>query len=346
MTSDDWILLNEEIAGMARAGLPLDQGLTALARELGRGKLQRITTTLADDLRAGRTLPEAFQRLGTDVPPYYASLLEAGIRSGRISEVLASLTSHARSLSELRSSLLNAFFYPVIVLGFSGLLFGFLCWFVLPSFDQIFKDFNMRLPTLTVAVMTVGMHPLEYVVLPLAVLLGLGFLVRLLLRRTQVGRLAWTRFVYSLPLFGTFLRAGRLATFSELLAILVEQSLPLREAFRLACQASSEPLLAAAAEKVDQALAQGQSLGVALREQRLVPELLAWMVGIGEQRGNLATALRQGADLYRRQADLRAGLLRTVFPPLVVLIASGVLVALFALAILLPLVRLLEGLSK
>jgi type II secretory pathway component PulF len=77
-----------------------------------------------------------------------------------------------------------------------------------------------------------------------------------------------------------------------------------------------------------------------------VPELLAWMVGIGEQRGNLATALRQGADLYRRQADLRAGLLRTVFPPLVVLIASGVLVALFALAILLPLVRLLEGLSK
>src|SRR5437879_8141976 len=88
LSADDLITLNEEIAGMARAGLPLDQGLAALAREMGAGRLQRVTATLADDLRAGHTLPEALARQGDRVPPFYAGLVAAGVRTGRVSEVL------------------------------------------------------------------------------------------------------------------------------------------------------------------------------------------------------------------------------------------------------------------
>src|SRR6266496_5805088 len=80
LSADDLITLNEEIAGMARAGLPLDQGLAALAREMGRGRLQRVTKELAADLQEGRTLPEAFDRQGTRVPPFYAGLVSAGVR--------------------------------------------------------------------------------------------------------------------------------------------------------------------------------------------------------------------------------------------------------------------------
>src|SRR5208282_5756706 len=84
--------LNEEIAGMARAGLPLDQGLAALAREMGGGRLRQVTAELADDLRRGKTLPEALERQGDRVPPYYSSLVMAGVRTGRIGDVLTTLT--------------------------------------------------------------------------------------------------------------------------------------------------------------------------------------------------------------------------------------------------------------
>src|SRR5437868_5408901 len=98
LSADDLITLNDEIAGMARAGLPLDQGLAALAREMGRGRLQQVTRHLAEDLRAGFTLPQALQRQQARVPPYYAALLAAAIRSGRIGEVLATLTLYARAV--------------------------------------------------------------------------------------------------------------------------------------------------------------------------------------------------------------------------------------------------------
>ena len=83
LSAEDLATLNEEIAGMARAGLPLDQGLAMLAREMGKGRLQRVTSDLADDLRSGLTLPEAIERQGSRVPPYYAALVLAGTRTGR-----------------------------------------------------------------------------------------------------------------------------------------------------------------------------------------------------------------------------------------------------------------------
>src|SRR5688500_5489755 len=81
---DDLIMLNEEIAAMARAGLPLDEGLAILAKEMGGGRLQAVTGEIANDLKAGRTLPEALERRGDALPPFYAALVSAGIRSGRV----------------------------------------------------------------------------------------------------------------------------------------------------------------------------------------------------------------------------------------------------------------------
>ena len=83
LSADELITLNEEIASMARAGLPLDQGLAVLAREMSAGRLRNVTEQLAADLRAGLTLPEALKRQEGRVPGYYAARLTAGIRSGR-----------------------------------------------------------------------------------------------------------------------------------------------------------------------------------------------------------------------------------------------------------------------
>ncbi len=346
MNADDLIALNEEIASMARAGLPLDQGLSALAQEMGKGKLQQVTADIARDLQAGHTLYEALQRQGNRVPSFYAGLVNAGVRSGKISDVLATLTVYARSLGDLRATVTNAIFYPAVVLGFTGLLFGFLCLFIVPQFEQIFQEFNMRLPLLTDWAFTIGRRPFELVVLPLISLVGLIWLVRFLLLRSPKGRQLWTRFLYAIPIVGTLIRATRLAAFTELLAILIDHSLPLPEAFRLAGEASSDPLLTMAGPQVEQDLSQGIPLGTALRNHGLVPELIAWMTGFGEQRGSLGKTLHQVAEIYRRQAELRAGLLRSVLPPFMIIVSAAVIVVFFVMAIMLPMIKLLEGLSK
>src|SRR3989442_13376404 len=137
MNADDLITLNEEIAGMARAGLPLDQGLAALAREMGWGRLQRATSELAADLKAGHTLPAALARQGGRVPPFYAGLVAAGIRSGRVIDVLATLTVYARTLADLRSIVLGALIYPALVLVFAFGLFALICFLIIPMYQQL-----------------------------------------------------------------------------------------------------------------------------------------------------------------------------------------------------------------
>jgi type II secretory pathway component PulF len=346
MNAEDLVALNEEIAGMARAGLPLDQGLAALAREMGRGRLRRVTNALAEDLRAGHTLPEALRRQGSQVPPYYASLVAAGVRAGNVHNVLATLTTYARTLAALRSTVTEAFFYPAVVLVFAGAIATLLCVYVLPQFAVIFNDFNMRLPALTEAVLAVGQRPDLYIGWPLAVLCGSLLLLRFGLRTTAWGRRAWARLVYAVPVAGTLIRAARLAAFTDLLALLVDQQVPLPEAFRLAGDACADPLMAGAAQAIHDDLVQGRPLGEALRGRGLVPEWISWMAGLGEQRGNLGPTLHHIAATYRRQVELRAALLRSVLPPFLVIVTAGLFVAFFVCVLALPMIRLLEGLSK
>jgi type II secretory pathway component PulF len=274
LTGEDLVTLNEEIAGMARAGLPLDQGLAALAREMGRGRLQKVTAEIAADLRSGHTLPESLQRQGSRVPPFYAGLVAAGIRTGRISEVLATLTVYARSIADLRSIVIGSLYYPAIVLVLAFALFGFLFSYLIPQFEQIFNEFRIQLPGVTKFLIGVSHHIWEILAIPL-VLIVVIFVVRLFLKHTDRGRRAWARFVYAVPVVGTLIRSSRLAAFTDLLGILVDHGLPLPEAFGLAGAACSDPIMSAAAKDVQADLSMGMPLAEAYRNRKLVPELIA-----------------------------------------------------------------------
>jgi type II secretory pathway component PulF len=345
MTSDELIALNDQIAGMAKAGLPLDQGLASLAREMGYGRLRSVTAAIAHDLDAGMPLPEAVERRKHELPPFYAHLVTAGIRTSRLPEVLATLTAYARTVGATRSIVIEALFYPAVVTGLAFLLLGLLVFFVLPQFEQIFRDFQMKLPLVTEIVLKVGRHPIPAVVVPVALVVG-AVLAWGLMQMSPHGRLLWTRIVYSIPVIGTLIRSARLAAFADLLAVLVEYEMPLPEAFRLAGEASSDPLMASRSATIYARLSQGTGLSAALRGFGLLPEWVAWMAGSGEQRGALAPALRQIAAVYRRQVDARAALLRSVLPAIVIIATAGLLVTTFAFAIMLPMMKLLEGLAK
>jgi type II secretory pathway component PulF len=121
---------------------------------------------------------------------------------------------------------------------------------------------------------------------------------------------------------------------------------PLPEAFRLAGEASSDPIMAGAAQQVHQDLSQGMPLGEVLRGRGLVSEWVSWMTGLGERRGSLGKTLHLLAQMYRQQVDMRAALLRSVLPPFLIISTAGLFVASFAIAVMLPMIRLLETLSQ
>jgi general secretion pathway protein F len=203
----------------------------------------------------------------------------------------------------------------------------------------------MRLPAATQFVLLIGQRPLQVIVYPVVGLVGGFLLIRFSLSLTEAGQRAWAHFLYAIPLVGTLLRSARLAGFAELLGILVDHEVPLPEALRLAGEASSDPLTRASSRRVQEFLSNGVPLAEALRGRGLVPEWVAWMMGLGERRGTLGKSLHQIADIYRRQVEMRAALLRSVLPPFLVIGTAGVFVTFFVFALMLPMVKLLEGLS-
>ncbi len=344
LSATDLMTLNEEIAGLARAGLPLDQGLAALADEMSWGRLRRVTRAVAEDLEAGLTLPQALARQAGRVPHYYAALVTAGVRSGRIAEVLSTLTTHARAMADLRWGLVRAGIYPATTLVVALLLVTGALYGVVPMYEKIFSDWKLRLPWLTEAVIQLSHVPILFVVLPPPLFVVFLFGARFLLRRSAAGRRLWARWFYAIPLLGTLIRSSRLASFTELLAILVEHQVPLPEAFRLAGSASSDPLAEEASTQVVADLNRGLPLGEALRGRRALPELVTWLAGVGQQGGTLGMTLRRVAELYRRQAQLRMALLRSALPPALIIVTAVFLVAVFIFAIFAPLIGLLSGL--
>jgi type II secretory pathway component PulF len=345
LSADELIALNEEIASLARAGLPLDQGLAVLAREMGAGRLRSVTEQLAADLRSGLTLPEALKRQEGRVPGYYAALLSAGIRSGKLSAVLTTLTVHARAVADFRANIYSALLYPMIILVMGMGLIVFVGHFVMPTYVKIFEDFRMQLPYFTQVLVFVSKNSLYTLVLPFCFLLVAFLTERWWLRSTKAGRRLWTRIVYAMPGFGTVVRASQLTAFTELLSILIEQSVPLPEAMRLAGETSSDPYVSEGAKQMEKDLQQGMPFSAALKQHRWVPEFVLWMIGFGERQGNLAQALRQVAEMYRRQAEARATFLRTVLPPLLIILVAGSLAAVFIFGLLGPMINLLDGLS-
>ncbi|MSR30562.1 MAG: type II secretion system F family protein [Gemmataceae bacterium] len=343
---EDLIYLNEEIAAMARAGLPLEQGLLALAREMSHGSLREVTESIAAEMRLGKTLPDAMALQGDRLPPFYSRLMQAGIRGGNLPSVLSVLTVYARSLADLRSVIMTALYYPLIVLLVVTGLFLVIFHLIMPQFAKIFQDFGMSLPWITEAALALGLQPMVYLVLPVVGILILFMAIRMILRSTDAGKCAWTKFVYSLPVVGTLIRSARLASFTELLSILVNHGMPLGEAFRLAGDCGSDPVLRAGAMEVEKHLNSGDTLAQALQKTEVLPHLVSWMAGIGEAQGKLPEAFTQASLLYRRQVEMRSAMVQSVVPPVLIVATAGIITFTFVLAIFLPLIKLLEGLSK
>ena len=344
MSPHEVLALNGQIAAMARAGLPLDQGLDSLANDMGRGRLRSVTRDLAGDLRSGLPLDQALRKQSRRLPQFYAPLVAAGIRTGRLPEVLATLSHYTKSIGQLRAALSEAMIYPTIVFTFGVALIGFMGFFVLPQFQTIFAEFGIRIPWVTRVVLSIADAPLIVGGVFLAVLLAIIGLV-VASRVSPAARYTIARGFYGIPLVGTVVRSARLAAFAELLAILVEFEVPMPEAFRIAGQASPDPVMARQADRVIKDLEHGTSLAGALTGRGLVPEWMSWMAGAGIKHGQLAAALGQVATVYRRQVESRIAILRSVLPSFIIIITAGTVVLLFGLAVIVPMMHLIIGLS-
>ncbi|MBX3436444.1 MAG: type II secretion system F family protein [Planctomycetaceae bacterium] len=338
LSVDDFVVLNDEIRAFIRARIPLDVGLRGTASH-SEGLLRDVANRIADRTARGVALTEAVAEEGTAVPAEYRALLLAGLRTGRLAEVLESISEVGESISGLRRQLRLSMVYPAIVLMLAYGLFLGLLIYVVPTLHRTQEMFRMQESTflrlLISASETVGIWGIG---LPLA-LIALWIVVRLygvmLGRPSSLDGLRW------LP--GA--REVGVSRFAHVLAVLVQHGLPFPDAVRLSGDASGSTKLQSAAGAIAKDVESGASLDDALAGVRSIPAFLKWLMVFGAQQGSLADSLRQAAAVYEQRALVRLDRFRRLVPPVIVLVFGGLITLIYALSVFVPMTDLLQSLE-
>ena len=261
--------LSRQIAGLAQAGLPLANGLVALGEELPRGRLRRSMNALAATLESGATLDQAVQIQKNRIPPHLRGLVIAGLRSGRLGDVLSRFSEYTGVGTELKRRLWLNLAYPVLTVCMAMALFFFVCVILVGQFDAIYRDFGIPLPRITIVLVSIG-RVVTQAWAPVAIVIGAlvcGWLAAHLLlpvslRRGLAGRL---------PLVGPVWRATSIAEFCHLLALLLESQLPLPEAIRLTGEGVQDSSVNGSCQIMARAVESGRSLSDAMAQRPLFP---------------------------------------------------------------------------
>ena len=279
-------------------------------------------------------------------PPVYRAVVEAGLKAGGLPAALESLATSARRLAETRQIVVAAFVYPLLVVLVAWGFFLLFVTQVAPGMAGLMQD--ARVPgTALVQILAGCGRSVEYwgPAVPLAVLILASFWWWHAGRASLVEpRWSGTLFGW-LPWIGPLVRLSRIATFGEVLALLVENRVPLGEALVLAANASGDPPMLEAARTMAQQIDRGETLQAGSTGSLAFPPLLRWLLAAGGQHGALVPALRHAARTYRDRAQHQAALAAVLLPVFVTLLIGGSVTLLYALAIFAPYAAMLKGIS-
>lgn len=339
ITVEQLIALNDEIRALARAGIPLEQGLRAVGGDLP-GRLGKLARSLALRLERGEGLVQAVEASSEAFPPAYCAVIAAGIRSGCLSAALESISRSVRQAAELRRTLMVALAYPFLLAAIATAVFLFSVWNTIPVVRDVFVLLDVSRPAWyewSTAVADQIARQMPWIWVAILSVASLWWIRSRRAARFGASSLRW------LPTVGAVRNAGRMATFAELLAMLVEQQIPLDEALTLAAKAGGGEPLQQASAAIVQALRRGER---SIPSPRGIPPLLAWLLLTSDNQNDLARALRHSAASYRRRAVRMSLVLGTYLPIFLSAFAGGLVALYYVVLTMAPFYYLLRELGR
>ncbi len=339
--SQEFLLYNQQLATLLRAGLPLLQVLGILIRRQPPGPFRTVLEDVERRITRGGLLSEAYSAHPDVFPRLLTASVLAGERSGELDTVLERYVAYAKTTAEVRRKLVKTLTYPVILIVASVALVALLTTYVIPKFASLYEASQSELPLVTVYVVALSKVVENNLSWAGPVLLAalLGFF---LWRRTPQGREALDTLLLKLPIVGDIIRQSTTVRFCRSAATLLNGGLPLLESLDIASEVIENRRIAKTMPEVVRGIQEGQTLAEMLERAGWLPPLALDMIGVGEQSGALVTMLEEVAQFYEAELDVKIASLTALVEP-VVLTLMGAIVLIVVLALYLPILNFATG---
>jgi type IV pilus assembly protein PilC len=326
------------------AGLPVLRSLRILEGQMKPGVLKNALIDVVDDVESGSTLSEAFAKHPKCFDRLYVSMVKAGEAGGALEIILKRLAEFKEKAQTLKRRITGAMVYPCVVIMVAVLILMFIMVVIIPKFEKIFKDFKMTLPDLTRALMATSRWFSNYwYVLP-AFPIGFYLLIKLI-RLNKSGSYALDRFYLWIPIVGTLIEKTIVARTTRTLGTLVASGVPILEALSIVRETCTNAVFERMYQRVYESIREGDTIAQPLKESRLVDDMVVNMVDVGEETGDLDTMLYKIADVYDEEVNVLVESLISLLEPLMIVVLGGI-IGTIVIALFMPLLKLLDGLSK
>lgn len=340
--------ITRQLSTLQDAGLPILRSLRILEEQQKPGSMKTVLRSMSEDIEGGSTLSEACGKHPKAFSRLYVNMVAAGETGGVLDVILQRLAEFMEKAEKLKKKIIGAMIYPIVVIGFSMAIVTGIMIFVIPKFKEIFNDFDVSLPAVTMILLNssdwvVAGRPIPGWLVLLAAPFVFVFLFKLL-RTSKGGRYGVDVVSLKIPVLGGLVQKNSVARFARTLGTLINAGVPILEALKITRDTSGNEVYARALEKVHDSIREGESFAAPLRAARVVDGLVVNMVDVGEETGELDKMLLKVADNYDEEVDVAVESLVSLLEPIMVVVLGGI-VGFIVIALFMPLVSLISSVS-
>ncbi len=346
-------LFTRQLSTLQDAGLPLLRSLQILEQQQKPGLMKNILGGVCEEVEGGSSLSESMAKYPKAFDRLYTKMVNAGEIGGVLDIILQRLAEFMEKAERLKRKIKGAMVYPIVVVVIALVILTAIMLFIIPKFEEIFADFGVALPALTIWLMETSRwvagntpgapFPGFGAVVIVACVIATPF-VWTIVRLTKPGKALTDIMMLWTPIFGMLIRKTVIARFTRTLGTLIGAGVPILEAVTITKETSGNFVYERALQKVHDSIREGESFAQPLRESKTCDAIVVNMIDVGEETGEMDAMLLKIADNYDEEVDVAVASLVSLLEPLMVVVLGG-MVGTIVVAMFLPLVSMINSLG-
>jgi type IV pilus assembly protein PilC len=337
-------VMTRQLATMITSGMTLLRAFYVLEDQIENKLLRDTVGAVREDIESGLAFSEALAKHPKIFGPLYVAMVRAGETGGVLEQSLDRISDQLEKDDALRRQVKSAMAYPVVVLSFALCVLIGLIAFIVPVFVGVFKEFGGKLPLITqITVKSSHMVTSRWYLLIIAtVALVVGFKKW---RKSEWGRPQWDRLRLKIPMkIGDTVQKIALARWSRTFAALYSAGVPIMQAIEVTGQTAGNAVVEKAMADVIESVKSGGSIADPLKEAPIFPSMVAQMIAVGEETGNLDAMLSKVADFYEAEVAAAVKALTSILEPVMIILVGGI-VGFIVIAMYMPMFKVYDAIK-
>jgi type IV pilus assembly protein PilC len=335
-------VMTRQLATMVSSGMSLLRCFYVLEEATENSKLQEVLGDIRRDIEAGISLSAALAKHPDVFNDLYIAMAETGEAAGMLEDTLERVADQLEKQDSLRRQIRAAMAYPIMLTGFAMAVMLALVAFLIPVFEKVFKDFGGELPTITKFSVFLSHTVTQRWYLVFGISFGTiyGFIR---LKKSAWGKPKWDAFKLKIPMkIGDVVQKVCLARWSRTFSGLVHAGVPMLQAIEITGKTAGNAVLERSMLDVQESVMRGGTIAEPLRHSPAFPAMVAHMVAVGEETGNLDGMLTKVADFYEDEVAAAVKALTSILEPLMIMVVGG-MVGFIIISMYLPMFKVYEN---